>query len=65
MADKPDYRIIASRDSETSGLLVEIGVAWIRKDKNGRNYISAVLNARPWGAWNGEVQLHRIEGMSE
>jgi hypothetical protein len=57
---KPDYSVLANRDATDPGSrLIEIGVAWncITKS-NGTPYISVLLYARPWGSWDGKLQLH-------
>lgn len=36
----PDYRISAKDDTD----FVEIGAAWLKKDKNGQNFLSCKLN---------------------
>lgn len=61
---KPDYRVLAHDDD--TDYLVYVGSAWIMKGRDGRDdYISVQLNARPWGEWDGKLQLHRVEGRSE
>lgn len=56
---KPKYRVLANADADNSdSALVTIGAAWDNVSKDGATYISIVLSARPWGRWDGKLQLH-------
>lgn len=62
MVRKPDYRVVANSGTEADRL-VEIGVGFDTETLNDspKPYIAVVLNARPWGEWDGKLQLHRID----
>jgi hypothetical protein len=64
MSDKkrPDYAVLASRDSaDPEAGLTELGVAFESESRTtGKRYIQVLLSARPWGAWDGKLQLHPI-----
>lgn len=58
---RPDYRVMASRDSDDrDDRLVEIGIGFESTSSSGRRYIAVVLNARPWGTWDGQLKLFPI-----
>lgn len=57
---KPKYRVLANVDADNpDAALVNIGAAWDSISKDGKtSYISIILSARPWGRWDGKLQLH-------
>lgn len=58
---QPTYVVLANCGTGRDRL-VEIGLAWDSVGKTSkRPYVDVVLNARPWGEWDGRLQLHRIE----
>lgn len=57
---KPKYRVLANVDADDpNAALVNIGAAWDNVSKDEKtSYITVVLSARPWGRWDGKLQLH-------
>jgi uncharacterized protein (DUF736 family) len=58
-AEKPHYTVLTwvDPDNHDKGLTV-IGAAWNATSRDGKPYISVRLTARPFGAWDGSLQLH-------
>lgn len=61
MAKTPDYAVLASTGIDGADRLVQVGVAFDSESRAGNPYIQVLLSARPWGEWDGKLQLHRIE----
>lgn len=64
MTTRPDYTVLANNSAMDR--FVKIGVAFESEDQEkGARYIKVILNWRPWGEWNGEMQLHPIAARRE
>lgn len=61
---KPDYIVSAKADAnvpEKDTRYVNIGVGFDSETPNTREpCINVILNARPWGEWDGKFTLFRL-----
>ena len=59
---KPDYRVIAKSDADVEkSSLIQIGVGYDSETiGKGIKYIWVRLDALPFGKWNGELQIYKI-----
>ena len=58
-SERPHYNVLTWVDptNHDKGLM-PIGGAWKTTSRDGRDYISVRLNAKPWHGWDGTLQLH-------
>ncbi len=64
---KPHYTVLASRDSsDPESGLVRVGAAWDSTSrKDGKPYIQVILDSRPWGTWDGKLQLYPLSNYED